>query len=275
MRRFTRTTESKPRRLMAQVMEQGGEASVEQRIFKDGAIRWVSARGYCELDAAGRPFRFPGATVDITDLKQAMEARELLARELSHRIKNIFTVVQGLVVMSARSDETARPFARALQARLSALAQAHEYVRPHSPASRPAERERTMFGLLRMLLEPYAAADHERFRLEGEDIAIGESTATALALILHEQATNAVKYGALVSDAGHVRIKGSQQGGIYYLIWEERGGPTVTGAPQRQGFGTVMATRSITGQLGGDLQHDWQPHGLIMRMSVPTENLAR
>ena len=77
-------------------MERGGEASIEQRIIKDGAIRWVSARGYCELDEHGRPFRFPAATVDITDLKQAVEARELLAHELSHRIKNIFTVVQGL-----------------------------------------------------------------------------------------------------------------------------------------------------------------------------------
>lgn len=262
-------------RLMAQVMERGGEASVEQRIIKDGAIRWVSARGHCELDQQGRPARFPAATVDITDLKQAVEARELLARELSHRIKNIFTVVQGLVAMSARSDEAARPFARALQARLSALAQAHEYVRPHSPASAPAERERTMFGLLRLLLEPYGAADHQRFCLEGDDVAIGESTATALALILHEQATNAVKYGALANDEGRVRIAGRAEDGTYHLLWQERGGPAVTGSPERQGFGTVLAARSITGQLGGSLHHDWQPEGLTMRMSVPTQNLAR
>ena len=213
--------------------------------------------------------------MDITDLKQAVEARELLARELSHRIKNIFTVVQGLVAMSARTDEAARPFARALQARLSSLAQAHEYVRPHSPASQPTEHERTMFGLLRLLLAPYAAADRERFCLEGEDVAIGESTATALALILHEQATNAVKYGALANDEGRVRISGSRQGDNYQLTWEERGGPTVTGSPERQGFGTVLAARSITGQLGGDLHHDWRPEGLLMRMSVPVENLTR
>jgi PAS domain S-box-containing protein len=261
--------------LMARVMKCGGEASIEHRIIKDGATRWISARGYCELDEQGRPSRFPAATVDITDLKQAVEARELLARELSHRIKNIFTVVQGLVAMSARTDEAARPFARALQARLSALAQAHEYVRPHSPASQPTERERTIFGLLRLLLAPYAAADRERFCLEGEDVAIGESTATALALILHEQATNAVKYGALASDEGRVRISGSRRGDAYHLTWEERGGPTVTGSPERQGFGTVLAARSITGQLGGDLRHDWQPEGLIMHMSVPVESLAR
>lgn len=262
-------------RLMAQVMERGGEARIEQRIIKEGAIRWVSARGYCELDEQGRPARFPAATVDITDLKQAVEARELLARELSHRIKNIFTVVQGLVAMSARSDEAARPFARALQARLSALAQAHEYVRPHSPASQPTERERTIFGLLRLLLSPYAAADRERFRLEGEDVPIGERTATALALVLHEQATNAVKYGALASDDGLVQISGSRRGDTYHLIWEERGGPVVSGDPERQGFGTVLAARSITGQLGGDLRHEWRPAGLVMRMSVALENLIR
>ena len=264
-----------PLTLMAQVMERGGEASLEQRIIKDGAIRWVSARGYCELDEHGRPARFPAATVDITDLKQAVEARELLARELSHRIKNIFTVVQGLVAMSARTDEAARPFARALQARLSSLAQAHEYVRPHSPASQPTEQERTMFGLLRLLLAPYAAADRERFCLDGEDVAIGESTATALALILHEQATNAVKYGALANEKGRVLISGSRQGDSYHLTWEERGGPTVTGSPERQGFGTVLAARSITGQLGGTLHHDWRAEGLLMRMGVPVENLTR
>jgi PAS domain S-box-containing protein len=261
--------------VMARVIECGGEVSIEHRIIKDGATRWISARGYCELDEQGRPARFPAATVDITDLKQAVEARELLARELSHRIKNIFTVVQGLVAMSARTDEAARPFARALQARLSALAQAHEYVRPHSPASQPTERERTMFGLLRLLLAPYAAADRERFCLEGEDVAIGESTATALALILHEQATNAVKYGALANDEGRVRITGGRQGDTYHLTWEERGGPTVTGSPERQGFGTLLAARSITGQLGGDLHHEWQPEGLVMRMSAPIENLTR
>ena len=132
-----------------------------------------------------------------------------------------------------------------------------------------------MFGLLRLLLEPYAAADRERFVIEGDDVAIGESTATALALILHEQATNAVKYGALANDEGQVRISGRRRDDTYYLSWEERGGPTVMGSPERQGFGTVLAARSITGQLEGDLYHEWRPEGLLMRMSVPVENLAR
>lgn len=261
--------------LMAQVMERGGEASLEQRLITGGTTRWVVARGYCELDDKGQPYRFPAATVDITDLKQAVEARELLARELSHRIKNIFTVVQGLVSMSARSDEAARPFARALQSRLAALAQAHEYVRPHSPASQPAEQGRSMFGLLRLLLRPYAEAGQERFSIEGEDIAIGEGTATALALILHEQATNAVKYGALSNDIGRIRISGARDGGSYTLVWEEQGGPPITHSPERQGFGTVLAARSIAGQLEGLLDRRWLPEGLLMRMVVPISNLAR
>lgn len=261
--------------LMAQVMERGGEASLEQRLITSGRTRWVVARGHCELDDKGQPYRFPAATVDITDLKQALEAGELLARELSHRIKNIFTVVQGLVAMSARSDEASRPFARALQARLAALAQAHEYVRPHSPASQPPEQGRSMFGLLRLLLRPYAEEGQERFSIEGEDIAIGEGTATSLALILHEQATNAVKYGALSSDTGRVRIGGMRDGESYTLIWEEKGGPPITHSPERQGFGTVLAARSIAGQLEGTLSHDWQPEGLMMRMVVPIANLSR
>ena len=70
-------------------------------VLKDGGIRWVAARGRCERDAAGQPTRFPGVVVDVTERRQAEEAKELLARELSHRIKNIFTVVGGMVSLSA------------------------------------------------------------------------------------------------------------------------------------------------------------------------------
>jgi two-component sensor histidine kinase len=260
---------------MAQVAEQGGEAELEHRIIRDGQVRWIVARGRAECDASGRPVRFPASTIDITDLKQAVEARELLARELSHRIKNIFAVVSGLVALSARGNEAARPFAGALQARLTALAQAHEYVRPHTPDS-PTERfAQTLFGLVRVLLAAYLQEDRERIVLRGEDVPIGEKSATALALVLHEQATNAMKYGALSGEAGHITIHGERNGDVYALAWTERGGPPVEGAPARQGFGTVMAKRSITGQLGGTMSHDWARDGLTVSLSVPVGNLRQ
>jgi PAS domain S-box-containing protein len=267
--------EDRPRSeaLMAQVAERGGEAELEHRIIRDGQVRWIVARGRAEVDSSGRPVRFPASTIDITDLKQAVEARELLARELSHRIKNIFAVVNGLVALSARGNEAAQPFASALRARLNALAQAHEYVRPHSPDSPAETSAQSVLGLIRVLLAAYLQEDCERIVLEGEDVPIGEKSATALALVLHEQATNAMKYGALSSESGCITIRGERTGNAYALTWTERGGPPVEGPPTRQGFGTVMATRSITGQLGGTLAHDWAREGITVQLSVPVANL--
>jgi PAS domain S-box-containing protein len=256
--------------------EAGGAFEAEYRVrLADGSIRWVAARGRCEHDAEGRPTRFPGVVMDVTERRSAEEAKELLARELSHRIKNIFTVVGGMVSLSARQ---ARPevagFATTLRRRLNALAAAHEYVRPHGPESRPVETETTLHGLLHILLAPYEEAGRERVRLVGDDAPIGVKAATSLALILHELATNAAKYGALTASEGCVTITTARQGAHLGLTWCERGGPPVPGAPTRRGFGTVLAERGAITQLSGSVAHDWAPEGLTLRLEVPLERLA-
>jgi PAS domain S-box-containing protein len=261
--------------ILGQVVEHGGEHEVEHRIIQDGQVRWIVARGRCELDPQGRPVRFPAATVDITDLKQATEARELLARELSHRIKNIFAVVNGLAALSSRGHAEAASFTQSFRERIAALAQAHEYVRPHSPESRPEPIDESVMGLMRMLLEPYLQEERERVTITGDDAPIGSKSATALALIMHEQATNAVKYGALSNETGQVLLRGEIDGATYRLTWRETGGPSVKGVPERQGFGTVLAARSVEGQLGGEISHDWAPNGLCVRLVLPINNLAR
>jgi PAS domain S-box-containing protein len=255
---------------------QDGAFEAEYRVvLKDGGIRWVAARGRCERDRAGQPTRLPGVVVDVTERRQAEEAKELLARELSHRIKNIFTVVGGMVSLSAMnaSAET-RNFAGVLRRRLNALAAAHEYVRPHSPDSRPADLETTLHGLLGKLLAPYSELGGERVRLLGDDAPIGVKAATSLALILHELATNAAKYGALGGLEGCVTITGERHDDRLRLTWQERGGPPVEGPPERRGFGTVLAERGAITQLGGSIAHDWAEAGLTLRLDVPLERLA-
>ncbi len=111
--------------------------------------------------------------------------------------------------------------------------------------------------------------------IRGADAPIGSKSATALALIMHEQATNAVKYGALSNDTGRVILTGHQDGDVYRLIWEETGGPPVAGPPDRQGFGTLLAARSVTGQLGGEIAHDWATEGLTMRLCLPARILSQ
>lgn len=224
-------------------------------------------------DPTGAEVGYATVTRDLREAKRAEEARDLLIRELSHRIKNIFAVVGGLAALTARSDPAAKPFAAAFRERLSALARAHEYVRPHSPDSAPAVAGQTVLGLMRLIMAAYEEGGRARVAISGDDAEIGERTATALALIMHEQATNAMKYGGLSTKAGGVSLTGRREADRYTLTWQEAGGPPVVGAPSRKGFGTVLAERSVAGQLDGVLEHDWAPGGLLLRLSVPLENL--
>ncbi|MHC2104457.1 PAS domain S-box protein [Methylobacterium sp. CM6246] len=224
-------------------------------------------------DPTGAEIGYATVTRDLREAKRAEEARDLLIRELSHRIKNIFAVVGGLAALTARSDPAAKPFAAAFRERLGALARAHEYVRPHSPDSAPEVEGQTVLGLMRLIMAAYEEDGRARVAISGDDAAIGERTATALALIMHEQATNAMKYGGLSTKAGGVTLSGLRDGARYTLTWAESGGPPVTQKPSRKGFGTVLAERSVAGQLDGVLEHDWAPGGLLMRLSMPLANL--
>ncbi|HEV2602403.1 MAG TPA: PAS domain-containing protein [Microvirga sp.] len=239
---------------------------------QDGSYRWFIGRALPIRNEAGAVERWFGTCTDVDDLKRSEEARELLARELSHRIKNIFAVVGGLAALSVRGHEEARPFAESFRQRLNALARANDYARPH--AETEIEGRQSVHGLIRVLLTPYLQAGRERLILSGDDVPIGEKSAASLALILHEQATNAVKYGALSTEAGRVIVTGERAGEGYTLTWKEEGGPLIAGPPIRQGFGTLMAARSASGQLGGALTHDWAPEGLIMRLTVPAARLV-
>ncbi len=224
-------------------------------------------------DDHGEPAGFATVTRDLRERKRGEEARDLLIRELSHRIKNIFAVVGGIAALSGRSDPVAKPFVDGFRRRLAALAQAHEYVRPHSPESLPHEHGQTVLGLMRLILAAYTQDGRERIVIAGDDAPIGDRSATALALIVHEQATNAMKYGGLSTEGGTVTLTGARDGDSYRLTWAEAGGPRVEGKPDRQGFGTILAERSVAGQLDGTLEQDWAPEGLVTRLGVPLANL--
>ena len=249
------------------------EGELAFRHFATGVPVAVMYNIFPVRDPAGAEIGYATVTRDLREAKRAEEARDLLIRELSHRIKNIFAVVGGLAALTARTDPAAKPFATAFRERLGALAQAHEYVRPHSPDSAPAVAGQTVFGLMRLIMAAYTESGRSRVAISGDDAEIGERTATALALIMHEQATNAMKYGGLSTKEGGVSLSGRREADRYTLTWQEAGGPRVTSAPSRKGFGTVLAERSVAGQLDGVLEHDWAPGGLLMRLSVPLENL--
>jgi two-component sensor histidine kinase len=98
---------------------------------------------------------------------------------------------------------------------------------------------------------------------------------TSLALLLHEFATNAAKYGALASASGRIRLDWVADEHELALTWQERGGPAVGEPPQDEGFGSTLARRIVSGQFGGRLSRDWNPEGLTIHLSVPIEQLAK
>jgi two-component sensor histidine kinase len=164
---------------------------------KDRTIHWVEARGECLSDENGKPVRLVGVVVDITEQKEAQERQRLLLREMNHRVKNLFSIVQGMIRLSARSARTPQDLAESLLGRLDALIRAKDLVRPGITGTEQAQSERTMLDVLvRTILRPYADDTYlGRIAVSGPEVPVGEKAVTSLALALHESATNAAKYG--------------------------------------------------------------------------------
>ncbi|MFH5923911.1 PAS domain-containing sensor histidine kinase [Roseomonas xinghualingensis] len=242
----------------------------------DGTYSWVIDTAAPRIGGDGCFEGFVGSVLDISDRKRAEEARDLLARELSHRIKNIFMVAGGLASLAARGEAATEAFAAQLSARLKALSVAHDMAKPRGwGRDEGGDGSGTVHDLLRSLMAPYAGPEGANVTLLGDDRVVGYAAANTLALVLHEQATNAVKYGALSRPEGRVRIMTRVEDGIFRLQWRETGGPPLSGPPARRGFGTMLAARSLAGQVHGRMTHDWQAEGLVVEMELPEAQLAR
>ena len=133
--------------------------------------------------------------------------------------------------------------------------------------------------LLQKIFSPYLESGetegHGRLVTDGPSVPVGARALTNLALILHEFATNAAKYGALSVPEGAVTVEWSERGGELVLKWEEDGGPLLTGPPGVRGFGTVLSDHSIRSQPGGTLTYNWKPNGLVVDLSFPLERLRK
>lgn len=257
-------------------LETGKPYEVEYRLrHRSGEYRWVLGRAMPVHDSDGKIVRWIGTCTDIHDAKRHREQIEVLSRELSHRIKNIFAVIGSLISLSARQAPDHKPFATKIRQRIAALARAHEFVRPHSDQSRQVERAVTLHALIEEILSPYPAYEAGKIVISGEDVSVDDRSATPLALLIHELATNATKYGALSNDAGRVDLTTQVENEELVLRWDESGGPRIAGQPQTSGFGTVLSELSIEGQLGGRLSRNWAVEGLKVTAQVPCANLRR
>lgn len=249
-----------------------GPYEIDFRIMVDEEIRWVSARGLGD-DAAIHDEQVFGIFLDVTGRKQAEEGHELLAGEMSHRVKNLLAIATGLTNITSHSTTTAKEMAQELTGRLAALGRAHDLVRP-LPGSQG--RSALLGDLLSVLLSPYEdlGAFSGRIRVAVPRMGVGDAAATTLSLIIHELATNSLKYGALSVDTGTLDLSSNTVGSDIELTWTERGGPQVDAPTAVEGYGSKLVQRSVFGQLRGTITYDWSAEGLIVILKLNGERLA-
>lgn len=252
----------------------GAPYRIEYRLkHHSGAYRWVLGQALPMRDGSGRISRWFGTCTDIHEQRLAQEEREVIAQELSHRIKNIFAVIGGIISLNARTHPEAKDFADGLRGRILALGRAHDFVRPHSRESAARSNPSSLQALISDLLQPYRDGDTERVEFRGADATIDDGVATPLALLFHELATNAAKYGALSRNDGRVEITSEVVGADYLLRWREVGGPAPQ--PGAVGFGSRLISLSVEGQLRGKLERRYGETGLEVDISVPLASLSR
>jgi len=210
-----------------------GAYEIDFRIVLDHKIRWISARGQ-GADAGLVDRKMFGIFLDVTGRKQAEEGHELLAGEMSHRVKNLLAVAAGLTTLTARTKATASELASELIGRLTALGRAHDLVRPL-----PGHQGKSVLlgDLISVLLAPYdnTGAFAGRIRVSVPRMGIGERAAGTLALVIHELATNSLKHGALSNEEGSLDVSGAAADRDVCLVWAETGGPTISGPPEMDG----------------------------------------
>ncbi|KKM08325.1 hypothetical protein LCGC14_1725020, partial [marine sediment metagenome] len=213
--------------------------------------------------------------LDISERKQAEEAQQLLMRELNHRVKNLFSITAGMIKMTARHATNVEEMSASLTGRVMALARAHELISSSITSRQNHEAPSSLHSLIEVVLEPYIEGRPGVLDLTGPPVELGPTSTTGFALILHEMATNAAKYGALSAANGKLRVAWDLAEDVLTLNWTETGGPELAGPPQQTGFGSQLARLSATGQLGGGIEHVWQQSGLEVRLTAAGDRLAQ
>lgn len=249
-----------------------GSYEIDFRILLGDEVRWISARGKGDDEGIVGRVMF-GVFLDVTGRKQAEEANELLAGEMSHRVKNLLAIASGLTTLTSRSAATKADMARELSQRLTALGRAHDLVRP-LPGNQGSAA--LLGDLLTVLLAPYddLGAFSGRIRVSVPRMGVGERAATSLAMVLHELATNSLKYGALSCETGTLDVSCDSPEKDVAIVWTERGGPAVK-APESRGYGSTLISKSMSQQFDGSVDYDWDEGGVVVTLRTSLERLAQ
>ena len=247
--------------------------SVEYRIEGTTPTRWLAGRGrVVERDEDGRPLLVFGVNFDISEQKEAEERQRLLLRELNHRVKNTLATVQAMATQTVRHSRQPQEFLSAFGGRLHALGKAHGLLSDHE------WRGIGLTDLINLQVMPYVEEERDRIHLAGENCQLSPDQALALGLVLHELASNAVKYGSLSVPRGRVDltwdiVPEGEAGRRLVIDWQEREGPKV-GAPEHHGFGSILIQRSMGKLLTSRVEHEFLEAGVHARISLVLDEPA-
>ncbi len=201
--------------------------------------------------------------VDITDRKRAEERQQVLVEELNHRVKNTLATVQALAMQTIRGEGPIKEMRETFSARLLALSRTHDQL------TRGGWQWADLHALLHDLFAPY---ERDRVHLKGSPVQLERNMALTLAMVVHELATNAAKYGALSVPGGTLNVSWQKNGSAAApqldISWQEVGGPEVT-VPAHKGFGSRLLEHGIEGQLKGKTELHFESTGVRCRMLVP------
>lgn len=224
---------------------------------------------------------FVGVAVRMVDdrekIEQALEDQRTLTREMSHRVKNLFAVTDAMIRLSRKSAPSVSAMADSLSGRLHALANAHALVSRHLNEVGHAPRASDIETVVSAVLEPHDDRQRggaSRFATSGPPIACGDHAINGLALVLHELATNAIKYGALSLPGGWVEIAWRDADPFVEIEWTEHQGPALDHEPLGEGYGTSLVKRTVEGQFGGKIERRWASSGLAVQMKLMTARIS-
>lgn len=228
------------------------------------------------LDEAGRQKdrHLVTLTQDLTQNEITRAQQDVLLREINHRIKNLFSLTSGLIMLSARTANSVDELAKDLTERLGALARAHDLTLPDlSDANDVAQATTSVTALLNAIVAPHDHDQSSRISITGPDVAISGTTLTSFALLMHEFTTNAAKYGALSTREGRLSIIVERIDDDLHIRWREENSVPGVRSSDREGFGKTLE-RSVLRSLQGTLHKEWVETGLSMSLILPAARFS-
>jgi PAS domain S-box-containing protein len=239
---------------------------------KDGSLLDISLTISPIRDAHGTIVGASKIARDVSSRKREEERQRLLLGEMHHRVKNLFALTSGLITMASKSAASPEELADSMRQRLLALAAAHDLTLTSLDGSEERDEGTTLHQLLKKVVAPYQDEFRQRISVGGPDFPVAQSQATKIALLFHELATNAAKYGALSISEGRVAITTKSVDDTISLAWEETGGALILEGKAIPGFGTRLID-SIAKGFPATVNREWRADGLCVTFEIAAEIL--